>query len=73
MSIASEITRLQNAKDAIKTVLISKNINVPEDSTISDYAELIDQLDPIEIEDPDEPDEPEDPNNGGEENTDENV
>lgn len=41
MSIASEITRLSNAKDAIKTALEGKGVTVPSETKIDEYAELI--------------------------------
>lgn len=44
MSIASEITRLQNAKEAIKTSLTNKGITVPEDTTLEEYSTLIDNI-----------------------------
>lgn len=48
MSIASEITRIRNAKAAIKEVLESKGISVAEDDKLDDYVDLINLLPPIE-------------------------
>lgn len=41
MSIATEITRLQNAKAALKTALESINITIPSSATLDEYADLI--------------------------------
>lgn len=41
MSIASEITRLQNAKASIKTAIEGKGVTVPSSTTLDGYAELI--------------------------------
>ena len=44
MSIASEITRLQNAKAALKSSIEAKGVTVPQDAKIDTYAELIDSI-----------------------------
>ena len=44
MSIASEITRLQNAKSSIKTSIESKGVTVPSTTNLDGYAELIDAI-----------------------------
>ena len=44
MSIASEITRLQNAKAAIKLAIEAKGVTVPSDATLDDYAALIESI-----------------------------
>lgn len=41
MSIASEITRLSNAKGAIKTAIEGKGVTVPSETKIDGYAALI--------------------------------
>lgn len=41
MSIASEITRLQNAKSSIKTSIEGKGVTVPSSTTLDGYAALI--------------------------------
>lgn len=41
MSIETQITRLQNAKTAIKTALINKGVEVSENAKIDEYSELI--------------------------------
>lgn len=41
MSIASEITRLQNAKASIKTSIEGKGVTVPSSTTLDGYAALI--------------------------------
>lgn len=44
MSIASEISRLQTAKQNIKTSIEGKGVNVPSNATLSDYPTLIDSI-----------------------------
>lgn len=44
MSIATEITRLRNAKEAIKTSIINKEVTVPDTATIDEYSSLIDSI-----------------------------
>lgn len=44
MSIASEITRLQQAKADIKTAIEAKGVTVPSDATLDDYADLVDSI-----------------------------
>lgn len=44
MSIATEITRLRNAKEAIKTSIINKEVTVPDTATIDEYPSLIDSI-----------------------------
>ena len=44
MSIASEITRLQNDSSAIATAIAAKGITVPSGSGYDDYAGLIEQI-----------------------------
>ena len=44
MSIATEITRLQNAKAALKSSIEAKGVTVPQDAKIDTYAELIDSI-----------------------------
>ncbi len=44
MSIASEITRLQNAKSSIKTSIESKGVTVPSATKLDGYAALIDTI-----------------------------
>lgn len=44
MSIASEITRLQNAKASIKTSIEGKGVTVPSSTTLDGYATLIDSI-----------------------------
>jgi hypothetical protein len=41
MSIASEITRLQNAKSSLKTAIEGKGVTVPSDTTLDGYAALV--------------------------------
>lgn len=41
MSIATEITRLQDAKDAVKTAIEGKGVTVPTDTLLDGYASLI--------------------------------
>lgn len=44
MSIASEITRLQNAKASIKTSIENKGVEVPSATTLDGYSSLIDSI-----------------------------
>ena len=44
MSIATEITRLQNAKESIKNAIENKGVNIPSEATIDEYASLIDDI-----------------------------
>ena len=44
MSIASEISRLQTAKQNIKSSIEGKGVNVPSDATLSDYPNYIDDI-----------------------------
>lgn len=44
MSVASEITRIQNAKDSIKTAIESKGVSVPSNALIDTYATYIGQI-----------------------------
>lgn len=44
MSIASEITRIQNAKSAIKTSIEGKGVTVPSSTTLDGYSTLIDSI-----------------------------
>lgn len=41
MSIASEITRLQNAKSALKTAIEGKGVTVPSGATLEEYPALV--------------------------------
>lgn len=44
MSLSSEITRLQNAKSALKTSIEAKGITVSDSTLISGYAALVDEI-----------------------------
>ena len=44
MSLASEITRLQNAKSALKTSIEAKGVTVSDTTLISDYSAYVDQI-----------------------------
>ena len=44
MSIATDITRIQNAKTAIKTAIENKGVTVPESTKIDGYSALIDDI-----------------------------
>lgn len=44
MSIASEITRLQNAKSALATSIANKGVTVPSSTTLDGYSALVDQI-----------------------------
>ena len=44
MSISTEIARLQNAKDDIKTSIESKGVTIPNGTTLDDYSKYIDNI-----------------------------
>ena len=44
MSLSSEITRLQNAKSALKTSIEAKGVTVSDTTLISDYPAYVDQI-----------------------------
>ena len=44
MSLSSEITRLQNAKSALKTSIEAKGVPVSDSTLISDYSAYVDQI-----------------------------
>lgn len=44
MSVATEITRLQNAKSAIKTSIENKGVTVPSTTKLDGYSALIDAI-----------------------------
>lgn len=44
MSIVTEITRLQNAKESIKTSIENKGVTVSSSAKLEDYADLIDDI-----------------------------
>lgn len=44
MSVASEITRLQNAKSALATSIENKGVTVPSDATLDDFSALVDAI-----------------------------
>lgn len=44
MSVASEITRIQNAKESIKNAIESKGVSVPSNASIDTYATYIEQI-----------------------------
>ena len=44
MSIASEISRLQAAKAALKTSIEGKGVTVPSETTLSGYSALVDAI-----------------------------
>ena len=44
MSIASEITRLQQAKAALKTAIEGKGVTVPSSATLDDYPDYVDDI-----------------------------
>lgn len=44
MSIASEITRLQNAKSALKTAIEGKGVSVPASTKLDGYSALVDSI-----------------------------
>ena len=49
MSVASEITRLQQAKEDIKTSIEGKGVTVPSATTLDGYSDLADQLLPLTV------------------------
>ena len=44
MSIASQITRLQNAKTAIKASIVAKGVTVPSNATFDSYSGYVDSI-----------------------------
>lgn len=44
MAISDEITRLQNAKTSIKAAVSSKGVEIPSETTLSNYDEYISQI-----------------------------
>lgn len=44
MSVQSEITRLQNAKTALKTAIESKGVTVPSNTKLDGYADLVESI-----------------------------
>lgn len=44
MSVASEISRLQQAKADIKTAIEGKGVTVPSNATLDEYADLVDSI-----------------------------
>ena len=44
MSIASEITRIQNAKADLKTSIEGKGVTVPESAKIDTYSDYVDEI-----------------------------
>ncbi len=44
MSVQSEITRLQNAKTALKTAIEGKGVTVPSSTKLDGYAGLVDSI-----------------------------
>jgi hypothetical protein len=44
MSIASEITRLQNAKADIKTAIEAKGVEIPSNATLDEYSDYIEEI-----------------------------
>lgn len=44
MSISSEITRIETAKEDIKTAIIAKGVSIPEAATIGTYATYVEQI-----------------------------
>lgn len=44
MSIATELTRIQNAKSAIQTAITNKGVTVPDDTKLDEMAGLIDSI-----------------------------
>lgn len=44
MSIASEITRLQNAKVNIKTAIEAKGVEIPSNATLDEYSDYIEEI-----------------------------
>lgn len=44
MSIASEITRLQNAKANIKTAIEAKGVEIPSNATLDEYSSYVEEI-----------------------------
>ena len=44
MSVATELTRIQSAKDALKTSIRNKGVSVSDDALISEYPALVDSI-----------------------------
>lgn len=44
MSIASEITRLQNAKADIKTAIEAKGVTIPSNATLDEYSDYVEEI-----------------------------
>ena len=44
MSIASEITRLQNAKANIKTAIEAKGVTIPSNATLDEYSDYVEEI-----------------------------
>lgn len=44
MSIASEITRLQNAKADIKTAIEAKGVEIPSNATLDEYSDYVEEI-----------------------------
>ena len=44
MSIASEITRLQNAKANIKTAIEAKGVEIPSNATLDEYSDYVEEI-----------------------------
>lgn len=47
MSISSEISRIEIAKQNIKTAIMEKGVTVPEEATIDTYSTYVNQIDGI--------------------------
>lgn len=44
MSVSSQITRIKDAKAAIKTAIAAKGVTVPANASIDDMADYIEQI-----------------------------
>ena len=44
MSITSEITRLQNAKNDIKTAIEAKGVEIPSNATLDEYSDYVEEI-----------------------------
>ena len=44
MSIASEITRIKNAKKSIATSIANKGVTVPDNAKLDEFSSLIDAI-----------------------------
>ena len=44
MSVQTELTRIQNAKEAIRTSIIAKGVDVSSSATIDTYSTAIDSI-----------------------------